>query len=457
MRTLNFISLATMAVAASTRMDVYASAPERPNFVIILCDDMGYGDLSCYGNPTIQTPNIDRMAGEGMKLTQFYVGAAISTPSRSALLTGRLPVRNGMYGDRKGVLFPDSKAGLGQDEITIAKVLRQNGYTTGCVGKWHLGAFSPYLPTDHGFDYYFGIPYSNDMSPAQNKGPHARNYPPTPLILGDKKIEDEPDQGELTRRYTEKAVEFIHEHAKEPFFLYFAHTFPHIPLYTNARFEGTSKRGLYGDVVEEIDWSVGEVLKALREHGLDDNTFVIFTSDNGPWLTERENGGSAGPLKDGKGTWWEGGFRVPAICWMPGKIAPAINDEMMATMDLYPTFLAMAGVERPEGVVLDGVDQSGFLFEEKSSARDEVYYWWGSELMAVRKGEWKYYFKTIKDQYLRTCQIEIPAEPLLYNVEVDISEKFNQAKSHPEIVRALIELAENHKRDIKIKPSVCDM
>lgn len=457
MRTLNFISLATMAVAASTRMDVYASAPERPNFVIILCDDMGYGDLSCYGNPTIQTPNIDQMAGEGMKLTQFYVGAAISTPSRSALLTGRLPVRNGMYGDRKGVLFPDSKAGLGQDEITIAKVLRQNGYTTGCVGKWHLGAFSPYLPTDHGFDYYFGIPYSNDMSPAQNKGPHARNYPPTPLILGDKKIEDEPDQGELTRRYTEKAVEFIHEHAKEPFFLYFAHTFPHIPLYTNARFEGTSKRGLYGDVVEEIDWSVGEVLKALREHGLDDNTFVIFTSDNGPWLTERENGGSAGPLKDGKGTWWEGGFRVPAICWMPGKIAPAINDEMMATMDLYPTFLAMAGVERPEGVVLDGVDQSGFLFEEKSSARDEVYYWWGSELMAVRKGEWKYYFKTIKDQYLRTCQIEIPAEPLLYNVEVDISEKFNQAKSHPEIVRALIELAENHKRDIKIKPSVCDM
>ena len=457
MRTLNFISLATMAVAASTRMDVYASAPERPNFVIILCDDMGYGDLSCYGNPTIQTPNIDRMAGEGMKLTQFYVGAAISTPSRSALLTGRLPVRNGMYGDRKGVMFPDSKAGLGQDEITIAKVLRQNGYATGCVGKWHLGAFSPYLPTDHGFDYYFGIPYSNDMSPAQNKGPHARNYPPTPLILGDKKIEDEPDQGELTRRYTEKAVEFIHEHAKEPFFLYFAHTFPHIPLYTNARFEGTSKRGLYGDVVEEIDWSVGEVLKALREHGLDDNTFVIFTSDNGPWLTERENGGSAGPLKDGKGTWWEGGFRVPAICWMPGKIAPAINDEMMATMDLYPTFLAMAGVERPEGVVLDGVDQSGFLFEEKSSARDEVYYWWGSELMAVRKGEWKYYFKTIKDQYLRTCQIEIPAEPLLYNVEVDISEKFNQAKSHPEIVRALIELAENHKRDIKIKPSVCDL
>lgn len=457
METRNILSLTALSLAVSANLGVYADTPDRPNFVVIFCDDMGYGDLSCYGNPTIKTPNIDKMASEGMKLTQFYVGAAISTPSRSALLTGRLPVRNGMYGDRRGVLFPDSKAGLGQDEVTIAKVLQQNGYATGCVGKWHLGAFSPYLPTDHGFDYYFGIPYSNDMSPVQNKGPHARNYPPTPLILGNKKIEDEPDQGELTRRYTEKAVDFIKEHSKEPFFLYFAHTFPHIPLYTNARFEGTSKRGLYGDVVEEIDWSVGQVLKALRENGLDKNTFVIFTSDNGPWLTEYENGGSAGPLKDGKGTWWEGGFRVPAICWMPERIKPAINDEIMASMDLFPTFLSMAGLRSPENVVLDGVDQSGLLFEDKSSSRDEVYYWWGSELMAVRKGEWKYYFKTIKDQYLRTCKIETPAEPLLYNVENDISERFNVAKEHPEVVKQLIEVAEAHKKNMKIKASVCDM
>ena len=245
MKTLKSLSVLTAAVLSnSLSLNAASDAANKPNFVIIFCDDMGYGDLSCYGNPTIRTPNIDRMACEGMKLTQFYVGAGVSTPSRAALMTGRLPVRNGLYGDRVAVLFPNSKAGLGQDEVTIAKVLQQSGYATGCVGKWHLGAFSPYLPTDHGFDTYFGIPYSNDMSPVQNKGAHARNFPPTPLILDGKEIESEPDQGELTRRYTEKAVSFIKDHSKEPFFLYFAHTFPHIPLYTNARFEGTSKRGL---------------------------------------------------------------------------------------------------------------------------------------------------------------------------------------------------------------------
>ncbi|MCC8095175.1 MAG: sulfatase [Tannerellaceae bacterium] len=450
----------TMASAAllTNGMAAHAGteANSRPNFVIIFCDDLGYGDVGCYGNPTIHTSHIDQMASEGMKLTQFYVGAAISTPSRSSLMTGRLPVRNGMYGDRAGVLFPNSKSGLGQDEITIAKVLKENGYATGCVGKWHLGAFSPYLPTDHGFDEYFGIPYSNDMSPAQNKGKHAQSFPPTPLILGDQQIESEPDQGELTRRYTEQAVDFIRKNKDESFFLYFAHTFPHIPLYTNARFEGTSKRGLYGDVVEEIDWSVGEILRTLRENGLDENTFVIFTSDNGPWLTEFEDGGSAGPLKDGKGTWWEGGFRVPAIVRMPGKVAPSIRNNIVASMDLFPTFLHMAGIPTPQGVVLDGVDQSAFFFEEAGSARDEMFYWWGSELMAVRKGPWKYYFKTIKDQYLPTVQIETPETPLLYNLETDISEKFNKANAHPEIVRQLMDLAEEHKRNMVIKASVCD-
>ncbi len=430
---------------------------KRPNFVIIFCDDLGYGDIGCYGNPTIRTPHIDNMACEGMKMTQFYVGAAISTPSRSALLTGRLPVRNGMYGDTSGVLFPDSKAGLGQDEVTIARVLQQNGYATGCVGKWHLGAFSPYLPTDHGFDEYFGIPYSNDMSPSQNKGKHAQTYPPTPLILGNKPIESEPDQGELTRRYTEYAVRFIHEHADQPFFLYFAHTFPHIPLYTNARFEGTSKRGLYGDVVEEIDWSVGEVLKALKSHQLDENTVVVFTSDNGPWLVMEANGGSAGPLKDGKGTWWEGGFRVPAIIRMPGTIRPSINNEIMASMDLFPTFLAMAGIRLPADITFDGVNQLPMLAEEKGSARDEMFYWWGSELMAVRKGSWKYYFKTVYNQYTSAVKIERPTEPLLYNLETDISEKVNQAANYPEIVEELIRLANNHQRAMTIKPSVCDL
>jgi len=454
LKTLSVVSATLLANGFSAGANTEAN--NRPNFIVIFCDDLGYGDLGCYGNPTIVTPNIDRMACEGMKLTQFYVGAAISTPSRSSLMTGRLPVRNGMYGDKAGVLFPNSDSGLGQEEVTIAKVLKQNGYSTGCVGKWHLGAFSPHLPTDHGFDFYFGIPYSNDMSPTQNKGRHAQNFPPTPLILGDKQIEAEPDQGELTRRYTEQAIDFISKHKDESFFLYFAHTFPHIPLYTNARFEGTSKRGLYGDVVQEIDWSVGEILRTLQESGLEENTFVIFTSDNGPWLTELENGGSAGPLKDGKGTWWEGGFRVPAIIRMPGKVAPSINDDIMASMDLFPTFLSMAGIGLPKDITLDGVNQSGMLFEEKSSARDEVFYWWGSQLMAVRKGAWKYYFKTISDQYLRTVKIEVPGEPLLYNLETDISEKFNKAADHPEIVRELIQLAEQHKRDMVIKPSVCD-
>jgi len=457
MKTLKTLSVASAALLANGfSAGATTEAGNRPNFIVIFCDDLGYGDIGCYGNPTIVTPNIDRMACEGMKLTQFYAGAAISTPSRSSLMTGRLPVRNGMYGDKAGVLFPNSKSGLGQDEVTIAKVLKENGYSTGCVGKWHLGAFSPYLPTDHGFDFYFGIPYSNDMSPTQNKGRHAQNYPPTPLILGNQQIEAEPDQGELTRRYTEQATDFIKKNKNESFFLYFAHTFPHIPLYTNARFEGTSKRGLYGDVVQEIDWSVGEILRTLRENGLDENTFVIFTSDNGPWLTELENGGSAGPLKDGKGTWWEGGFRVPAIIRMPGKVAPSINDDIMTSMDLFPTFLSMANIGTPNTITLDGVNQSGMLFEEKASARDEVFYWWGSELMAVRKGAWKYYFKTISDQYLRTVKIEVPGEPLLYNLETDISEKFNKAADHPEIVQSLIQLAERHKQGMVIKPSVCD-
>lgn len=413
--------------------------------------------MSCYGNPTIRTPHIDRMACEGMKLTQFYVGAAVSTPSRASLLTGRLPVRNGMYGDKMTVLFPNSKGGLGQDEITMARLLQQNGYATGCVGKWHLGAFFPYLPTDHGFDYYFGIPYSNDMSPAQTKWDYAKNFPPTPLMVGKEKIEDEPDQGELTRRYTEHATAFIRQHAAEPFFLYFAHTFPHVPLYTNNRFEGTSKRGLYGDVVEEIDWSVGEILNALKENGLDDNTFVIFTSDNGPWLEMKEEGGSAGPLKDGKGTWHEGGFRVPAIIRMPGKIKPGIKDEIVASMDLYPTMMQMANIYLPDGLILDGTDQSPFLFEGKSSSRDEMFYWYGSELVAVRKGSWKYYLKEFKDRYRRTQKIVYTESPLLYNLETDIAESVNKAEQYPEIVQELIHIATSHKKNMKMKDPVCDL
>ncbi len=448
-------SLLTVTLVGGGYLNVNAN-DRQPNLVIIFCDDLGYGDIGCYGNPTIHTPNIDRMASEGIKLTQFYVGAAVCTPSRSALLTGRLPVRNGMYGDKDVVLFPDSKLGMGQDEITLAKVLKKNGYNTACVGKWHLGAKSPFLPTDHGFDTYFGIPYSNDMSPAQNRGARAKTFPPTPLLLDGKQIESEPDQGEITRRYTEKAIEFINIQGDKPFFLYYAHTFPHIPLYTNDRFRGSSKRGLYGDVVQEIDWSVGEVLKTLKKKGFDENTLVIFTSDNGPWLVKKEDGGSAGALRDGKGTWWEGGFRVPAVMRMPGKIVPGVSDEIMTAMDIFPTFLSMAKIEPLKNLVLDGVDQSSLLFEQNVSARDEVYYWWGSELMAIRKGPWKYYFKVIHNQYTSSVLIETPSESLLYNLETDISENYNCAESNPEIVKQLIAAAEKHRETMVIKPSVCD-
>ena len=378
------------------------------------------------------------MACEGMKLTQFYVGAGVSTPSRAALMTGRLPVRNGLYGDRVAVLFPNSKAGLGQDEVTIAKVLQQNGYATGCVGKWHLGAFSPYLPTDHGFDTYFGIPYSNDMSPVQNKGAHARNFPPTPLIVDGKQIESEPDQGELTRRYTEKAVSFIKDHLKEPFFLYFAHTFPHIPLYTNARFEGTSKRGLYGDVVEEIDWSVGEVLKALRENGLDENTFVIFTSDNGP---HHEGGAdpdffkSYGPFRGIKRDVYEGGIRIPMVAWCPGTIkAGAQSDHISAFWDVMPTLAELTGTVLPEKT--DGISFLPTLLSKKDQQAHDYLYWEFHELNgreALRSGKWK----LIRQPIVGETILE------LYDLSNDIHEDTNLAEKYPDKVKELAVLMDN--------------
>ena len=443
MKTLKSLSVLTAAVLSnSLSLNAASDAANKPNFVIIFCDDMGYGDLSCYGNPTIRTPNIDRMACEGMKLTQFYVGAGVSTPSRAALMTGRLPVRNGLYGDRVAVLFPNSKAGLGQDEVTIAKVLQQNGYATGCVGKWHLGAFSPYLPTDHGFDTYFGIPYSNDMSPVQNKGAHARNFPPTPLIVDGKQIESEPDQGELTRRYTEKAVSFIKDHSKEPFFLYFAHTFPHIPLYTNARFEGTSKRGLYGDVVEEIDWSVGEVLKTLRENGLDENTFVIFTSDNGP---HHEGGAdpdffkSYGPFRGIKRDVYEGGIRIPMVAWCPGTIkAGAQSDHISAFWDVMPTLAELTGTVLPEQT--DGISFLPTLLSKKDQQAHDYLYWEFHELNgreALRSGKWK----LIRQPIVGETILE------LYDLSNDIHEDTNLAEKYPDKVKELASLMDNARTE----------
>jgi len=287
---------------------------QKPNIIIILADDLGYGDLSCYGHPTIRTPYLDQMAKEGMRFTQFYVAANVCSSSRAALLTGRLPLRNGMAGEQKVVLFPNSSGGLPASEITIAEALKSAGYSTGIIGKWHLGHLPQYLPAKQGFDYFYGIPYSNDMNSIRNK-----SNPPLPLYKDSKVIGENPDQSLSTKNYTEEAINFIKRNKTKPFFLYYANHFPHEPLSVSNDFKGKSKRGLYGDVVAELDWSVGQVLKTLREQKLDKNTLVIFTSDNGPTLQHREAGGSAGLLYEGKKTTYEGGMRVPAIAWWPGK------------------------------------------------------------------------------------------------------------------------------------------
>ena len=419
-----------------------------PNFIIIFADDLGYGDLGCFGHPTIQTPHLDQMAQEGMKLTQFYVAASICTPSRSALLTGKLPVRNGMYGERS-VLFPDSGSGLLPREVTIAEALKEQGYTTACFGKWHLGHLPPYLPTEQGFDQYFGIPYSNDMSPAQNNWDYAQaNFPPTPLMEGTKRLEEEPDQSLLTRKYTDRGIEFIRKNAGTPFFLYLPHTFPHTPLYIDDENEGRSKRGLYGDVVEVLDENVGRILNTLKELDLEKNTFVLFTSDNGPWGWAGRNGGSAGMLRGAKGSPWEGGFRVPAIAWMPGTIpANSISSAIVSAMDLFPTLVKKGGGKLPTS--LDGKDIWETFIAGKE-IRKEMAYYRNETLIAYRKGPWKIF---MRDPNPWSEEYQEEDMPLLFNVETDPAEKFNEATAYPSLVKDLETLARKFEQKIPVAPS----
>lgn len=426
----------------------------QPNIVVILADDLGYGDLGCYGHPTILTPNLDKMAEEGMRFTQFYVGAAVCTPSRAALLTSRLGVRTGVYGKRD-VFFPNSTGGLPLKEITIPEMLKTRGYATGIIGKWHLGSLPQFLPIHQGFDYWFGIPYSNDMGKVGVgrsedggiSGSVARqNYVPLPLYQNDKVIEKEPDQHYLTQRYTKEAVNFIksNQEKNKPFFLYYASNFPHVPLYASPDFQGKSKRGLYGDVVTELDWSIGQVLKTLKDLKIDKNTLVIFTSDNGPWLLLQDEGGSAGLLYEGKNSTYEGGMREPAIAWWPGKIkANSICEGLASTMDFLPTFARLTGADLPKDRVLDGVDISDLLFSKANKVRDIIYYYINDNLYAIRKGKWKAHFTT-HPSYSK----EAPAPhdpPLLYNIEVDPSEKYNVAKQHPDIIEDLRKEYEKQK------------
>lgn len=432
------------------------------NFIVIFADDLGYGDLGTYGHPTIKTPNLDRMAAEGQKWTNFYVGASVCTPSRAALLTGRLPVRSGMAGSPR-VLFPDSERGLPQSEITLAEQLKKAGYATACIGKWHLGHKEAYLPTNHGFDSYYGIPYSNDMDnvvlstpghPYKSYwefwqiAPERKNTASfnVPLLRDTEEIERPADQNTITKRYSEEAVKYIKSKKEEPFFLYLAHNLPHVPLFAANEFLGKSKRGLYGDVIEEIDHGVGLIMETLKEEGLADNTIVIFTSDNGAWLEMGLEGGSNGLLRAGKGSTWEGGMREPCIFWSPGNIEPAVISDLGTTMDLFATFSQLAQVPMPEDRVMDSQDLGPVLFKEASSPRNEVFYYRGRELFAVRVGAYKAHLITQGGYGPPAKEIHDP--PILYNVDHDPSEQFNIADNHPDVIDQIKQVIEEHNANL---------
>ena len=428
----------------------HARGEDRPNFVVIFCDDMGYGDLSCFGHPTIDTPNLDAMADEGLRATNFYVAASVCTPSRAALLTGRYPIRNGMCGDRR-VLFPDSVSGLPAEEITIAEVLSDAGYATAMVGKWHLGHRDEFLPTTQGFDRYYGIPYSNDMDKVKSDDPAKKGrgvfWDPdhrdfnVPLLEGTARdgceiIERPVDQHTLTRRYTDRAIENIRDMKDRPFFLYLAHSLPHVPLFRSDPFIDHSAAGIYGDVIEEIDHGVGRILQTLRDEGLDRKTMVVFTSDNGPWLVFKHHGGSAGPLREGKGTTFEGGMRVPGIFWMPDTIPAGTRSSNMAcTLDLLPTLASMAGADLPDRK-LDGHDLGDWLRGVNDSPRNELFYYRNRRLMAVRVGDHKLHYIT-QNAYAGDTKAKSHDPPLLYDLSIDLREQNDIAADHPDVVERI--------------------
>ena len=435
-------------------------AQHKPNIVIIFTDDQGYQDLGCYGSPLIQTPAIDGMAREGLKLTDFYVSASVSSASRAGLLTGRLNTRNGV----KGVFFPESE-GMPSEEITLAEALKEQGYATGCFGKWHLGDLKGHLPTDQGFDKYFGIPYSNDMyiGPSQKFASNAvfrdgytlseakadqdfvRNAPNratikkrlnsvSPLFEGDEIIEYPCDQSTTTRRYFDKAIEFVGQNKEKPFFVYITPSMPHIPLFASEQFRGKSKRGLYGDVVEEIDWNVGRFLNYLDQQGLAESTLVIFASDNGPWLGYKEDSGSADPLRGGKFSYYEGGVRVPCILRWKGTIPAGVtSDAIIASIDLFPTIMHYAGC-RLFRQKIDGVDISSFLENPSLRLRDEYVYVKGGEVHGIRKGDWVYLPKTGNSKFKEG---DVPE---LFNLKRDIGETNNLHLEYPEKVKELQEV-----------------
>ncbi|NQU25538.1 MAG: sulfatase [Candidatus Nealsonbacteria bacterium] len=431
------ILVAFAAAASAKAFSADASAERPPNFIIIFCDDLGYGDLGCFGSENIRTPNVDRMAKEGMRLTSFYSTSGVCSPSRSSLMTGCYPRRVNLHcNDSKlCVLFPADRKGLHPDEVTIADALKPAGYATMCVGKWHLGDQPQFLPTQQGFDSYFGIPYSNDMG---------RKNIPLPLLRDEKVIVAPVAQETLTGRYTEEVVRFIEANKDRPFFLYLPHTFPHVPLFAAEPFRGKSPGGKYGDAVEEIDWSTGKILAALKRLGLDRQTLVVFTSDNGA------AGGSNAPLQGRKGSTDEGGMRVPCIVRWPGRVAAGTEcDALTVTFDLLPTLAKLAGVELSADRTIDGRDIAPLLLghEDAKSPHEAFYYYQVDQLQAVRSGRWKLHLPL--ENKRRNWGKPLGKTPLkLFDLQADIHENDDVSAEHPEVVKRLTELAEQARLDL---------
>ena len=449
MRELTLLSIVFAGIAFLSSPVLGADAP--PNVILIFTDDFGYNDVGCYGSPLIKTPRLDRMAAEGIRFTDFYVAANVCTPSRAALMTACYPQRVGLgevkpIGDARSgrVLYSNSPFGLHPDEVTIPEMLKTRGYATAMIGKWHLGDAKEFLPTKQGFDSYFGIPYSNDMKPLY-------------FLHGQEKADEPVEQATITKRYTEEALKFIRERAAaqdKPFFLYLAHNMPHTPIDASERFKGKSERGLYGDVVEELDDSTGQILDLLAELTIDQNTLVIFTSDNGPWHIRGEQGGSATPLRAGKGTTYEGGMRVPCIMRWPGKIpAGGVCKEVATAMDVMPTLAKFASADVPTDRVIDGKDISDLIFAkpQAKSPHDAFFYYSGNRLNAVRSGPWKLKLQTTLQEETEYGKIENPDTPIgrkLYHLPTDPGEQKSVLADHKDVVDRLLKLAERAREDL---------
>jgi arylsulfatase len=431
------------------------SEEKPPNVVIVFTDDQGYGDVGVYGAEGYETPNLDRMAAEGRMFTQWYAAQPVCTASRTGLLTGCYPNRLGMH----GAVGPGSRHGINPGETTMAELFKSKGYATAIFGKWHLGDHEKFLPLNHGFDEYFGIPYSNDMWPQH---PTAKHFPPLPLMEGNERIRtaNELDQKMMTTWLTAKAVDFINRNRENPFFLYVPHPQPHVPLYVSDRFAGTTENGIYGDVISEIDWSVGEILNAISTNGLDENTLVIFTCDNGPWLSYGTHAGSSGPLREGKGTAWEGGFREPCLMRWPGKIpAGTVCDTPAMNIDLLPTMAHLIGADLP-GKKIDGMNVWPILAGEEGATNPHDAYWVyykQNELQAVISGDWKlvlpHTYRTLGDgpggdNGLPAKYTNLKSGLELYRIKEDIGEKKDLAAAMPEKVEEMMKFVEAARAEL---------